>query len=114
MSLAAGDLRHRITIETPTRQVDETGETIVTWSASAEYWAEVKPLGSREVVVADQVQGQASYLVRMRWNPPVITSDCRIVWNGKTLNLSGPPRDPDGLKVEMLLDCTEGLGNGRV
>lgn len=105
----AGNLRHRVTIEQRTRTSDGrggfTGET--SWTPVATVWAAVKP----KRVVAERIEAQQPksfvvYEVVIRYRPD-ITAGMRMVWEGRTLYLTGPPYDPDGRKRYLAFECEE-------
>jgi SPP1 family predicted phage head-tail adaptor len=85
----AGRLRHRVTIETPTRTVNATsGEKIPAFNATATVWAEVKPLTAKEQIRAGQTDVNATHVVSMRYRTDV-TEQCRLNFGGRILNITG-------------------------
>lgn len=78
--LAAGRLRHRITIEAPQQTQDpETGEIVTSWVPVAEnIAAAIEPLSAREFIAAQATQSriQARIIIRFRSG---LTADMRIV-----------------------------------
>lgn len=65
--MEAGQLRHRLTIETPVTGADEYGQESIAWHPKAEVWGCVKPLGGEERWRAQQVQARTSHEVLLRW-----------------------------------------------
>jgi len=93
-----GDLDHRIKLQTATRASDGAGGSTVTWSDTATVWASVEPVSGREPYVAQQLQGQVSHKVVIRYRSGVThgmrvlfgtrTFDVQAVLNGKERNES--------------------------
>jgi SPP1 family predicted phage head-tail adaptor len=78
MPIAAGKLRHRITIQRETTTRDEYGSEVKTWLPLATVWASVEPLsptamsGVRELVGAGAEQSQD--MVRVTIRPRDVTA----------------------------------------
>ena len=109
--MKAGMLRHRVTVETPTVTQNYHGESVVTWSSFAvRVPAHVEQLSGRALLNAQQIQPDISLAVTMRYISSV-TADMRIKWHdgttNRTLNLVGPPINPDGKRIELVMNCTE-------
>lgn len=64
--IAAGALRHRVTIEQVTETQDTFGATVVTWSPFAVRWSALEPLTGREFFQAQQVNAEVSHTLRCR------------------------------------------------
>lgn len=103
----AGNLRHRVTIEHRTRASDGRGGFTEAWSPLATVWASVLPRrGVTERIEAQQLVSVIIYEVIIRYRSD-ITSDMRVVWDGCTLYLIGPPYDPNGRRQYLVLECEE-------
>jgi head-tail adaptor len=93
--MQAGKYDQRIAIDREDRSADGGGGSTVTWTETAEVWASVWPVGAREQIVADQLQGASLYRVRIRNAPsggPTILPSYRLRWvtNGNmVLNVRG-------------------------
>lgn len=83
----AGRLRHRVTVQTPTRSANATGERTLTWSTVATVWAGVEPRRSVERDEASQQIAPTTYDIEMRYRSD-ITPACRLQWGGKVLNIT--------------------------
>lgn len=70
--MRAGQLRHRVTIQRPTEDING-GAT--TWSDVETVWASIAPIAGREYFAAQQVQSDVTHRVRMRYGPTVTTKD---------------------------------------
>lgn len=93
MGIRAGELRHRITIETPTVTQNEYGEDVPTWG-QALVWAKAIETPGREFVAgAVQAEGRVVFLIRRR----TVASTARVVWKGRTYGIEDVTEaDTDG------------------
>jgi SPP1 family predicted phage head-tail adaptor len=109
--IAAGRLRHRVTIEQQVNVVNSFGEHSKEWEPFAQVWAAVEPLSARELLAAQQVQSQVVARVIMRYNAAV-TASMRIVYRGVVYNIAGVQRDPESGLEWMTLPVSYGLNQG--
>ena len=108
--MRAGPLRHRIQIQNRSLLVDEFGEESQVWATVATVWASVEPLSGRELLAAQQVQGETTHRVRMRYLAGV-TSSSRVLFNLRPFDVrSVINKNEAGVSLELL--CTEGPTNG--
>jgi SPP1 family predicted phage head-tail adaptor len=64
----AGKLRKRVVLQTLTvTPKDSFGQSTKTWVDTASYWAEVKPVTARDIIISQQVKSQITHTVRMRY-----------------------------------------------
>jgi len=79
--IEAGQLRHRITFQTPvvTGQ-DAAGAQISGWVDFATVWANVMPIGGREIFAGQQVYPDADTRITIRWRRD-LDPKMRILWN---------------------------------
>lgn len=93
--MEAGRLKHRVTIQRPTRTVSPTsGEKRVAWpegAAGDTVYAEVRPRSARERLEAAQIDASGTYVVSMRYSiyTQNLSTDDRLLFNGKVLNITG-------------------------
>lgn len=85
----SGRLDQRITLQRKARASDGMGGYTETWSDLETVWAEVRPLGSREVWDAMRVSAETRFRARIRWKgdangAPYYTSADRVTWKGRT------------------------------
>jgi SPP1 family predicted phage head-tail adaptor len=107
MTLAAGRLRERITIQSATTTQAASGQPIRTWSAIAtSVPAEVLAVNGGETVRGRQVSANAKYVVTVRYRSDV-TEQMRLVWNGQALNIVWLG-DPYGDRRELRIECQPG------
>ncbi len=94
MGIAAGDLRHRVTIQAyADGGRDEDGfPTPSTWTDYVQLWAKVTPLSSRDLIVAQAAQSEvvARMVIRHRTD---ITTDMRVIYRGKIYAITSPGLD---------------------
>jgi len=86
MALRAGQLRHRVKIQSATQVQSASGEVTRTWTTDAVVWASVDPLTGREFIDAQQVSAGLSHRVRMRHRDGV-SPKMRIEHDGRTLQV---------------------------
>ena len=63
---AIGELRHRLTLEAPQETPDGLGGVTRNWSALAQIWAALEPLGGGDGVVADKRVTRLTHRVVIR------------------------------------------------
>ncbi len=85
----AGNLRHRITIQSRSAAVGTRGQSTEAWSTVEKRWAEVTDLSGRELEQARQINASASHRVRIRGpRSYTLTTKHRIVFGSLTLNIA--------------------------
>ena len=94
MGIAAGDLRHRVTIQAyADGGRDEDGfPTPSTWTDYVQLWAKITPLSSRDLIAAQAAQSEvvARMVIRHRTD---ITTDMRVIYRGKIYAIASPGLD---------------------
>ncbi|MEQ1573632.1 MAG: phage head closure protein [Vicinamibacterales bacterium] len=108
--LAAGTLRHRITIEHPVEVQDEAGEPTKQWQeipAQARVWAKREDLAGRELFQAQQVNAQVTTQFTIRWRSD-IDARMRVVSDGVTYPIEAP-QDPEGRRESLVLLCSRSV-----
>lgn len=112
MSLRAGDLRHRITIQRPIYVQDPaTGGMVRGWDDVATVWGRVAPLSVREFVAAQAIASEVTARITIRYRPDV-TAKCRILYRGKIYNIRGVLSDPESGLEYLTLPVSEGVNSG--
>lgn len=115
MSLAAGRLKRRITIQRPrTAQDPDDGLNTTNWiTVAADVPAEIAPLSVREFVSANAMQSQISARIVIRYRDG-LTADMRILHpaSGKVYNPAGWLADPDTGGEYLTAPCSEGVNDG--
>ena len=116
MSISPRQYRYKITVEqvNPNASGDANGVVDQTdddnWIRFAQRWATVFNKGGREVYRAQQVQTNASHVVRMPFDSlaETITTEMRIVHGGQKLNVISVS-DVIGDRRELEIVCEAGL-----
>jgi SPP1 family predicted phage head-tail adaptor len=103
----AGQLRERITVQTPTETITASGEASVTWTTLATRWAEVVPLAGRELFTARQVQPEVTHRVRLR-RLAGITTKMQLLYRGRILKILSAI-DVGERRVSCELMCKEAV-----
>ena len=109
MTLAAGKLRHRVTIQQEVEtQNPNTGAVSVSWVTYADRWAEYVAQSVREFIAAASVQSEVKgrFVVRA---DETITPDMRVVHRGKAYAILGVMPDPDSGLEYVTLAVSEGV-----
>ena len=77
-----GKMRHRITFQRFTGELDAYGDPLraedANWADVATVWAAIYPVSGREFYEAEQSQSAVSHKIRCRWHPGLETA-MRIV-----------------------------------
>lgn len=94
MSISAGKLRHRITIQRCVNSQDSAGNIGSTWEDVAEVWAAVEPLSAREFIAAQAMLSKVIARITIRYRDDV-RADMRIVHGGDIYNIEGVLLDND-------------------
>lgn len=108
-----GKYRHRVTIEHQVTTRDPgDGSEIVTWEVFQDAVpADVLTGPGREFVAANAGQAETVARINMRWFPG-LTSQMRILWDGRVYNLNPPETDATARR-EYRIQCTDGVNDGR-
>lgn len=105
VAIRAGELRHRITVETPDEAQDTFGEPVKTWKklTSKRIWAKREDLSGRELFQAQQINAKVTtqFTIRHRTD---IDARMRVLSDGVCYGIESV-QDPDGRGVKTLLLC---------
>ena len=107
MNMSAGELRHRVTIQWPTKAADEAGGFSTTWADLATVWAAIEPLSGRERFHAQSQNMSVSHRVRMRFLAGV-TAEHRVIFGGRFFNVRSVINQGERNRW-LILDCEEGV-----
>lgn len=105
--MRAGSLRHRVSILHASEGRGTMGDVTSQWQAIGTCWASVEPLSGRELMLAQQIQAEATIRVRMRYRSDV-THQSRILHNQRTLDVV-QVINPAERNEELELLCMEVL-----
>tara|TARA_R110000824_G_scaffold2094_4_gene9998 strand:+ start:2406 stop:2738 length:333 start_codon:yes stop_codon:yes gene_type:complete len=106
--IAAGELRHRVTIVQPAETTSDVGQAEYDYTGvgtSTVVWGRVEYTSQNKTTEGEvQNAGQATFLVRMRYRTDV-TYRSKLVYDSKILMVTGISQDV--LKIETLVECEE-------
>lgn len=107
--LAAGALRHRVTLQKPVYSQDpKTGDAVPAWQDVAKLWANVAPLSAREFEAANADQSKVEARITIRYRADVDNTH-RFVFRGMTYNIEGVlPDNQSGLEYLTVI-VSEGV-----
>ena len=109
MTIAAGKLRHRVTIQRREETQDpNTGAVSVAWVDNGARWAEYVASSVREFIAAAAVQSEVKGRFTVRTDEG-ITADMRVIHRGKAYAILGVMPDPDSGLEYMSLAVSEGV-----
>lgn len=113
MSLEAGPLRHRVTIERQVQTTDPVEGTVdVTWQVHCkDIYARVEPLNARELVASQALQSSVNVRITIRYRPG-LDSTMRIRHKDKIYNPLGVIPDKDSGLEFLVIPCSEGPSKG--
>ena len=102
----AGDLRHRVTIQSKTDTPDGMAGFTTTWATFATVFGAIWPTSAKELILNQQLRGTVTHRVRIRYLAGV-TSGMKILFGSRIFNIVGPPIDHEERHEYMDLICTE-------
>lgn len=103
--MRAGELRHRIQLQSATEAQDSTGNPTKTWSTYDTVWAASLSQMSREFWLMQRHVATVTHVLKIRYRPTVKATD-RVLFDGRTLEINGVV-DPEARRRELHLACTE-------
>ena len=103
--LSAGELRHRIAIQTYTDATDANGEQVRTWSEFAKRWASIKANRGIETLEGGKTQAITSYTIFIRYLAG-LKEDMRISYGSRTFQILSIAEDVTDDK-SMSIICEE-------
>lgn len=87
VSVRAGTLRHRVTIQQQATTRNDYGEKANTWTDLATVNASVRPMYGREFIEARIAQSEITHKVVMRYYPDITAKRHRLVHDSRVLNI---------------------------
>lgn len=103
MSDAIGALNARVTLQSPTRTLDDIGGAGLSWSSQGDVWAAIEASGAGVTADFDAARGLSSYRVIINRRADLHTG-WRVLWGARVLRIVGV-RD-DGA-ARQTLECAE-------
>lgn len=115
MSIRAGTLRRRITIQQRSVTKDTFGGQSTSWSDLATVWAEITPLSARELLTAQAVNAEVTHSITVRYQAmfanPKTVAGYRAFYAGRYFNIHGSMNQDERNRV-IVLSASEGLNDG--
>ncbi len=105
--LRAGQLRHRVKLQSATETQDSYGAIVQTWADVATVWASIEARTGRETFTAAQVYATADHIITIRYRSGV-TAKMRIVYGSRVFDIQGAV-DPDGRKRTLMIYAKEAV-----
>ena len=114
-----GDLNKRIKIQMRNPASDDYGQPVNEWIPEFEVWANIRPVGGNERLIAMSLQTMQTHTVAVRYQPgmmpPKNLNALRILYETpeceRIFNIIGA-RDLDEKHQFVVFDCVEGSENG--
>lgn len=110
--ITIGQLDQRIALQSRSAGVDVLGQPSGAWATVATVWGRARPLRSRELFAAGQVQNVADVEFTIRYRADV-RATWRLLWRGAAYDITGEPIDIDGQRQWMQLLAASGIKDGR-
>lgn len=112
--MQTGKLRHFVTFQTPTVEVDSQGDTVETWTDAfdgQQISAAIEPLSGRELIAAQQVHSRVTTRITVRYRPGILP-EMRIVHRGVYYNIEAVIPDAESGFRHATLMCYSGTNDG--
>jgi head-tail adaptor len=85
----AGELRHPITIKSPSSTPGPYGASVTpsSWTEVRQTWAAIYTAGGRETSQASQLVSEVSHVVKVRWSPAVLKAGYQVAFGSRTFTV---------------------------
>lgn len=110
--ITAGQLDQRLTLQSRAAGADVLGQPSGAWQTVATVWGKARPLRSRELFAAGQVQNVSDVEFTIRYREDV-TATMRVLWRDTPHDITGTPIDVDGQRQWLQLLAASGIRDGR-
>lgn len=106
--MRSGKLRHSVDLQRATQTRDAAGDVVRAWADIATHVpASIEPISSRERLTADQVVGEATHRVWLRWERRLsaVRAKDRVLFGTRVFEVSGPPinREERDRSIELMV-----------
>lgn len=112
MTLAAGSLCHRVTLQKQVTTRNEDGVQTTTWETVDTVWASVEPLSAREFIQSGQGQAAVTARITIRYRSDVEAS-WRALHRGKVYNIAGVLADRVSGLEYLTIPVSVGVNDGQ-
>ncbi|GAA6121453.1 phage head closure protein [Acidovorax sp. FG27] len=106
MTLDAGDLNRRITIQAPGTARDAAGQPIGGWIEVATVWADVRQQSGLQAIKADAPMTKLAASIRIRWRQGV-EDTMRVLYDGQVYTIATVIRDPRRMFMDLVCEATK-------
>lgn len=100
-----GEFRHRVELHSPTTARDSYGQPIETFAKYADVWAKIEPMSMRERTYAEQLQGERTHLVTVRYSVSIDRTH-RIIFGARTFEIVSI-LNPEERRAVLQIECKE-------
>jgi len=98
------ELNKRVAIQAEQPTADGAGGYALAWMTCATVWAKIKPSTAKELVASGRLESHVTHTITVRWTKAtVITSDMRVLYNGRTFAIHGVVNPNESNKWTVLL-----------
>jgi SPP1 family predicted phage head-tail adaptor len=101
----AGTLDRRVTLQRQFSTRDAYGGETISWIDVATVWASVSAISGREFLQSQQIEGETTYKVVIRWLAGITTSKLRVVYHD--VDEGGSPTQQIILDVVAILPSAD-------
>ena len=81
-----GEMKHRVIVQTPSRNDDGYGGGEIVWTDAFEAWVSIEPVSGREYYEAMAIQNQITHRIKTRYRSD-ITPDMRILYGERVYEI---------------------------
>lgn len=106
MPVAAGKLRHRVTLQEQQTTTSPYGETVTEWVDVGNVWADVAPQSGREFMASQSLQSEVTTRITIRYRDD-INALWRIAYRGRTYDIHAALPDNGSGLAHLSLMCRE-------
>lgn len=101
MAIRAGELRHRVEVQSATPTQGDMGAVSYTWATDATVWAGIKPISAAERLASGVVQADVTHRIVMRHR--ALTTENRLLFGERVFNIVAPlDRDERAIDLEIM------------
>ena len=102
----SGQLSRLLTIQQASNATDAEGSPQEVWTNTGSVWAQVRPLTSRETLIAAQAGVQLTHVVTIPYRGDV-TARTRLLEGSRVFDIVSQPIDVEERHIELELMCME-------
>lgn len=86
-----GQMRHRLVVKANTSTQETTyGSWTLSAATDSTRWGSIDPITAREKITAGQLVGEATHVVRMRFNTALVAA-ATLLYGSRTFEVQGKP-----------------------